>query len=375
MNHSRFFHFGCWNQNYCDKSTNTTPISNVMKLLDKKVHSLHPNFIVVAGDNYYPDKIKTENAFKKHIVKQDKFDSGFKCLPKNVEIDMILGNHDLETNSTNNTKLFIEDEMHPEPPGSCFIMNHEIELASSLQIQFVLQKCRWLNKDTVVIMIDTTMYDIDDDNNNISCYRQLLKNPDLTIEDLHALALHFVMSELMKGEPKNIIFIGHHPITGYKKKEKKGVVKVKLIDSYAGLLHLLYSVFTVYPTCNYYYLCADLHLFQVGTVGIEANGSSLMSIKQYIVGTGGTKLDDDPFLDEVVKRDEIHIENYMVHYNMTEEDLKLSVGQKHGFLECECGSSLQFVFHSVLQHEGGKKKNTKKSKKVHRKTKKRIYLH
>jgi hypothetical protein len=37
---------------------------------------------------------------------------------------------------------------------------------------------------------------------------------------------------------------------------------------------------------QYYYLCADLHLYQAGTININ-NGE--MIIKQYIVGTGGNK--------------------------------------------------------------------------------------
>ena len=41
-------------------------------------------------------------------------------------------------------------------------------------------------------------------------------------------------------------------------------------------------------TVNYNYLCADLHLHQEGYVKIND-----MVINQYIVGTGGTKLDDN----------------------------------------------------------------------------------
>ena len=51
---------------------------------------------------------------------------------------------------------------------------------------------------------------------------------------------------------------------------------------------LLSSIFETCPTSDFFYLCADLHLYQEGEVTFHDK-----IIKQYIVGTGGTKLDDE----------------------------------------------------------------------------------
>ena len=60
---------------------------------------------------------------------------------------------------------------------------------------------------------------------------------------------------------------------------------------------MLLNIFAVKGAAvNYYYLCADLHLYQEGTIVLPTEAGPEMRINQYIVGTGGTKLDDSPFL-------------------------------------------------------------------------------
>lgn len=49
---------------------------------------------------------------------------------------------------------------------------------------------------------------------------------------------------------------------------------------------------TAKPSTKYYYLCADYHSYQDGNVYIPIDDTTEMNIKQYIVGTGGTKLDE-----------------------------------------------------------------------------------
>jgi hypothetical protein len=59
----KFIHFGCWNQGVCKKKDpeNNTPITRVMRQLETTITRVANgnnkyDFIVVAGDNYYPDK-------------------------------------------------------------------------------------------------------------------------------------------------------------------------------------------------------------------------------------------------------------------------------------------------------------------------------
>ncbi|MEX0598176.1 MAG: hypothetical protein WD512_16935, partial [Candidatus Paceibacterota bacterium] len=144
---------------------------------------------------------------------------------------------------------------------------------------------------------------------------------------------------------KNIVIIGHYPITGYKvKKGKASLIK----EPGYTFVNLLYE--SIYEKIklskrnklNYYYLCADLHQYQIATIELIKDNRHPMIIKQYIVGTGGTTLDPYPFSQhEHYAMREIKMENkynedeyYNVTYFMTPEQINLS-GSKHGFLECK----------------------------------------
>jgi hypothetical protein len=62
-----FIHFGCWNNGLCDKNKGINGVSTVMNKLNKYVNKIENNvdFISIAGDNYYPEKIKKEESGKK----------------------------------------------------------------------------------------------------------------------------------------------------------------------------------------------------------------------------------------------------------------------------------------------------------------------
>ena len=74
-------------------------------------------------------------------------------------------------------------------------------------------------------------------------------------------------------------------------------------------------------TIHYNYLCADLHLHQEGYVNIND-----MVINQYIVGTGGTKLDDNSkvFQDRTITT----VGGHTIVYDMVMSD------KVYGFLHC-----------------------------------------
>ena len=63
-----FIHFGCWNQYKCDPKN--PKLNGVSQVMDKLINDeKSPNFYVVAGDNYYPKKIKNENKKTKFLIK------------------------------------------------------------------------------------------------------------------------------------------------------------------------------------------------------------------------------------------------------------------------------------------------------------------
>ena len=373
----KFIQFGCWNQGLCHTeevaaSVASDSITRVMHTLKDYVAINAPDFIVVAGDNYYPRK-EEKDGIKKKYIEPVNMASGFKCLPLDIPIDMILGNHDLETNTGADANLFITDDSVKET--DCFITTKEIELATNINISFVVNKARLLNGHTLVLMIDTSMYDDSDIEDMFPCYKKM---PGYAgIPDVAALRANqwgFIREEIEKykktGQLRNIIIIGHHPITGYKHSIKvkvgsKPKPKLELMTGFASFIDMLVNGIykSTENTVKYYYLCADLHLYQEGT--IQFNGG--MTINQYIVGTGGTKLDLDPMRFEPAKdfsRPEsfsdssdktVPIGTYIMN---TEQSRRV-----HGFLECDFRSeALTFNFipvsESVSVSKGGRRRNS-----------------
>ena len=250
----KFIHFGCWNQGFCNKKDNENPypISKVMRQLDKTLHESNGDqkydFIVIAGDNYYPTKTeqvksKTEQVKSKTeevkssadtktkkmkeismktIIKEN-LDSGFACLPDNIEINIILGNHDLETSSKAKT-IYIENSSVTEQ-GDCAIVKFEQEAVNkrgSLS-ELDLYKHKWLGNNTLVLMIDTSMYDDDDASLFIPCYNVKTGKNYSSIEEVRREQQEFVdrIINTYSSEIKNVVIIGHHPISGYKYKNNK----------------------------------------------------------------------------------------------------------------------------------------------------------
>ena len=92
----KFIHFGCWNENGCNILDLKTPLSYVMKSLNEYVLKNKIKFIVVAGDNNYPDYYQNKDTKINKNLNSDKFFSGFDCLPKNIKKYILFGNHDIE---------------------------------------------------------------------------------------------------------------------------------------------------------------------------------------------------------------------------------------------------------------------------------------
>lgn len=395
INMTTFIHFGCWNKGGCyldNPEKGWNDLSSVMRNLRTIAETDRTlSFIAVAGDNYYPDikKDKTTGTKIKKIITKDLM-SGLECLPDNVPVNILLGNHDVESD------LPVDNKKEPDEDTKCYILDKETEFARSRRENTTLNtyNSRIFNNDTLVLMIDTTIYE-DDDDVGLKCYRHMYGNSTLTLEDLRYDQQNFVERIItnMPTNIKNIVIIGHYPITGYKVKNgKSSLIK----DPGYTFVNLLYE--SIYEKIdpamrneiNYYYLCADLHQYQIANIQINREGQEPMIIKQYIVGTGGTTLDPYPFDNqENYGMREIQMRNkkqqdqfYSLIYYMTPEQIKLS-GSRHGFLQCtDVNGSLAFKFldsrgasfveemYSGVKWNtiGGKKKSVKKYKQI--KTKK-----
>lgn len=360
MPSNTFIQFGCWNEGLCGNES--VPLTKVMHTLKAFTHKEKPDFIVVAGDNYYPGKVKNKMTGEKFktIIPTD-LAAGFACLPKDVPIDMIMGNHDLET------KMYVSGSSEKET--DCFITQKEMVEAVPNHIDLVIQKAR-TNGETLVLLIDTSMYDDNDIAEMLPCYKKMTGYAGITMkEELRDQQLLFIQDAIAAFQGTNIIFIGHHPITGYKFKKKEHIL-IKAFPSFLAMLKNIYQ-----PNKKYYYLCADLHLYQEGTVLLPVGADQQMQIQQYIVGTGGTELDPDPRAGFSPQKDfKTAIGETAGSYSMTPTQERNSV-KEFGFLVCDFHdpAKLKFKFIKVPTGGGGGKRSRHKrtNKKKRRQKKKR----
>lgn len=367
-----FIHFGCWNN--LNKNGNLKPVMDKLQSRLNNPDLPEIDFISVAGDNYYPDKLKPKikTDGKKKIIKPDLLEMGFDMLPSEPDIYMILGNHDLETN-TNPKKptLFIRDENTPE--DNCKILTIEQELSENAKnIEFVMNKELFLSSGTLVLMIDTSMYTMDA-KKYLKCYNKFF-NTDDDITEIQRKQNDWIISTIKENldNIKHLVLIGHHPISGIKYK-KNNEDKLNDIPLFIDVLQEIYALLS--NNVYYYFLCADLHLYQKGFVYVEEKKErsdsiskdlniipNTMIIEQHIVGTGGTELDDalPSQVDEYFDNDRVsYLFDKSIHSN--------------GFLECNINKDvLNFEFHSADQNielAGVKSKKTTRRKKKKNKRK------
>ena len=371
MEEDKFIHFGCWNNTNIKKDKGK-PVGCVKPVMDMLKNYLDrtekkPNFMVIAGDNYYPDKYKNPDETKVKIIYPDKLREGFDLLPDSLPIHMILGNHDLETNGKKKS-LFINSVDTPEN-NDCAIIKIEKDIIRRKQnIEFKLFDYKYLKNNTLLLMIDTSMYS-DDIKKFMQCYNEFLERRFETPQEL----IEFQNSQIYEainrysGRINNILIIGHHPISGYKFKEEKnedGVVIPAHIELLSDIIKFNTVLKEIYRIAggndvNYYYLCADLHMYQEGDISLTTNDSNMI-IKQYIVGTGGTKLDD-------VIPDNIEFPTMPgISYTMNRVEYDC------GFLECKIEEE-GLIFTPILLKNrifGGRKSRKAKKNKKSRKGRK-----
>jgi hypothetical protein len=383
-NSNKFVFFGCWN--------NVNENSNLKNTMSTLTNYLTSNpeipFVVVGGDNFYPDKSKKKeqkqnkenNEEKKEkkekkdkkkdekkdkdictkIINLDKLTSGFNLLPKDIPIYMLLGNHDLETNVGNEQKFCIQDvnpEVEPEveEPNSCTILQHEKELVKNSNITLGTNFATVLN-NTLLLMIDTSIYDTAESELYVPCYNNFY-NKTVNIEELRSEQNAWIARTIVEhvdNGMQNIIVMGHHPITGYKVKKDECILtelQEPFIDMWKNILNLIPPRIN-----NISYLCADIHNYQESV--IIFNSHLKKPIHQYIVGTGGTELDAKKHIN-CAERIFSKTSNDIITYT-----LKTQLNAEHGFLDCDCSGKMMPTFTFIptdnQKAEGKKKRKTRK---------------
>ena len=363
-NYKSFIHFGCWNYNKCDSDNLADPVhkedtnvTRVMKTLKKYIETNRPTpeFLTVAGDNYYFIKNKKKGIEEEQKIFMPEFLlSGFKCLPKDIKKYVLIGNHDLEN---------IENPLK-NPDCSILEIQHDFESDEGNNMVLDIDRKgpimhHELDESTIVIMLDTTMYEETEKaiKKSIKCYEQLFEMNNLpvnvddnllvkikTMRENQKQRLELYISSLNAETIKNIIVVGHHPLFDLKtKKDDDGTLKTK--EEVLPLLNQLYyeSIYaplqSVNPGIKYFYLCADLHQYQTGIVTIESQSSMpSLVIQQYIVGTGGTELEKKPYDHSKDGGVSKNIEKYNIKYDIIPNTTEYT----HGFLVCKLDTDNNF---------------------------------
>jgi len=225
----RFVQFGCWNNMNTEDGTTVGGLQSVMEAIKIYASKNKPDFLIVSGDNYYPQKKINEDGQKTgKIVCPAKLNAGLNLLPDDLKIHMMLGNHDLETNLSKTALKIVDPPNGERDENNCEILQMEKNNVKEKQnITFSFFYYKMLEHGTLVLMIDTSIYE-NDSKSYLKCYKEFFKNDteiDLPIKisslkEYQRQKIKNVL-EQYKYKIKKIIFVGHHPILYIKYKEEK----------------------------------------------------------------------------------------------------------------------------------------------------------
>ena len=101
----KFLTVGCWNKGRCDLGNPTANEYGVSLVMERLREDISTNKaantpygeVTVLGDNYYPPKVENIEGYKVKSLVQDDLISGFTCLPEDIHIKILLGNHEIDT--------------------------------------------------------------------------------------------------------------------------------------------------------------------------------------------------------------------------------------------------------------------------------------
>ncbi len=343
----KFITFGCWNKGSCSMDTVEDPISAVMQHVKNEISKNKYDFMILSGDNYYPEKIN-----KNKIFNEDNLKSGFDCLSKiPIKKYIINGNHeygDIYKNSN------FPSSVNPKEFLYCQNIKYQLEYSRLPNFNFFKNVMIMYEDKTLVIMIDTTIYDELKDE-ELSCYDGIFgmkinleyikkdNNKNKIINKIKEKQLEQVIDifnspTIIEKEIQNLIFVGHHPIINCRNKKSKDVFNV--LDDLKNFFNNVFDYLT-YKAKNIkiakiVYLCADTHFYQKGIVSIKNAYGNTYPIEQHIVGTGGATCD-------TICPNSREYSNLLGDIDYIILDQK----QEYGYLKYDSSDNGTFLFQSV----------------------------
>jgi hypothetical protein len=368
-----FVIYGCWNQPCRDKKEVEDYLHVIAEVIKTKEEQNGLQFVAIAGDNYYPQKIKEKKKnLKVNHVLVPVLEKGVNALKQytvnDIPVYINYGNHDMVPSSVLTirkescvNKLTVNDttdNVDKIDKPNCYIKATQNKLIkeinsennTNIHIDFYHTLPTHNFKNTLAFMIDTTLfYNGEYDK---KCYKPLM------VENVKEIQVRKIQYRIRSSPTKqNIIIIGHHPLISKKYKEKTETDKSKSYknekdDGIHKATPAFIDFFKLLQKSvegkNIYYLCADTHLYQEGTVTLKFRDDSSMIIQQYIAGTGGTKLDEAP-TDGVNTLIDIPITDKKIDNQITDKiDYKINKTiANYGFLKVtetdEKGLSFDFI--------------------------------
>ena len=291
----RFATFGCWNNSNNTKDENKEPYFNdvidTFNLRDKN----STDFVVVTGDNYYPEKNKTDNS-KYSVFTDAHFSNGFNKL-RTIEktVFLLMGNHDLQY-----------ENWKPDN-DKCHIINKIITESNSIPNNIDIKTKIFIQKNNLFIFLNTNYFDtsieMEDCNSIYENEQEEEKQEEEKQEKQEEEGkmmkyINKIKSDINKiksdiSNIQNVFIFGHHPIYASKQKtketQKEIIIKSQQFNKDG--IELIYDICSEFTTTRVYYICADVHQYQSSTLEITKDNKTI-TIPQYVVGTGGAKLDD-----------------------------------------------------------------------------------
>lgn len=293
--------FGCWNTG-CDEDSGQKSVSDVIKEKESNY-----NFMIILGDNYYPKKyvLNKKPKYKVKDIQSLKMEKGFKCIDNiNLIRKLIMGNHDIEESVNQGCSVIKYQQKLPW---------YDVKFPFGYEYHYIKNDDSY---ETVLIFyLDTTIYKI---NVLPNCYLEILNK---TVDKLITEQNNFITTTLQKAVEnthinlKKVLFCGHEPLyTIYE--EDESVIK----STNDNLLEHLFKEYKKYRDLNFTWICADYHVYQ----NTKITHDNLI-INQFILGTGGAKLDTLPITNksEYIKDDNKYEFNILsnIIYNVDGENI------------------------------------------------------
>lgn len=356
-----FITFGCWNSGICSVN-GVNGMSQTMRALNDFMDGEGKNktdFLLVTGDNYYmdkPEKNKTDKPktgeTKIKTFNLENMKSGFECLKKlNIpEIHILNGNHEWNdyTDKEDSCSTIREEKKIMEEDTK--FIHYPVAYDVPVSIEKYYKK---LNDSTLLIFIESTMYDMMEQylcymNKNgpkeeYSSFIEVLMSVQANI--LNQIAIKYKKDSNIQ----HVIFAAHHPLLEIKYKvndEGKGKLKYEYFPQFVERIvdfKKTIEMDRTSPNIQYYHICADLHQYQHATLEITQNKTKVMTIEQYVVGTGGAKQDQAIPNSLINGRKELEDSVYSMEYKI-HESIK-EFGFMNVFHDGNSESKIQFVFY------------------------------